>query len=789
MQEPVNIIIPLGGKGERFSNSGFDVPKALIPIYGKPMIFHVIDNLILHPDDNLVIIYNNVLDTHKFSSLILSKYSTATLIRLSKQTAGAAETVREGLIQCKNLRKKTLLLDCDTIYTSDIVSSFRKAIFSTVFFTERQPTDPPLYSYISLDSENKIIDIAENVKISNNANTGAYGFIDNNQLFEYCQTNTLTFNNEPYTSCVIKTMLSDGIPFCGHLLNSEQVFSVGTPSELNKYMDSTHAYLFDLDGTLVITDEIYFEVWHRILQLYGGDLTHDLFAKYIQGNSDKYVLQMLLPNVVFKDGELSALKDSLFLQNLSKIKPVNGAINYLRSVKLKGNPICIVTNCNRAVANAIVSQLGISDLIEFIVSSESCTNHKPSPDPYHLALSKLGVDRSRAFIFEDSKTGILSAKSVQPKCLVGVCTCYSPDELIAYGVDVPVIDFSENISHKLLNTTAMFEEQQLKRFIARDYHDIEIDSKKLKGGFIADVLQLRVNGLDCVLKLESRGVNSLSQMASQLRLYEREYYFYDTLSKYVKNVRIPRFIGLVKDDNFRTIGMILENLFTSGKLVPNLNLNAVGIDTSLKIIDKMACLHSQFWNKPLDVGFPLLKTATNLCFRPFCANYVEDKWPIFVNKWSKVLTSDQIDIGDKVKNSFAEIQLRMSTSNTTFVHGDIKSPNIFYDVDNCNEPIFLDWQHCAIGKGAQDLAFFIIESFDLDNIENVMPLFKSYYYCKLGEYGVKNYSRQMFEQDIYDAFCYVPFFTAVWFGSMNEDELIDKNFPFFFNQKLFKILQ
>lgn len=787
MQDPINIVIPLGGKGERFLNSGFGVPKSLIPIYGKPMIFHVIDNLVLHPNDNLIIIYNNALDAHDFASLVLSKYTTARLIRLSKQTSGASETVHEGLFKCKNLYKKTLLLDCDTIYTSDVVSSFRQASFSTVFFTVKPSTDLPLFSYISLDSENKILDIAEKVKISNNANTGAYGFVNTEQLLGFCQTNTLTFNNEPYTSCVIKTMISDGIPFCGHLLESDKVFSVGTPNELAKFLDTTHAYLFDLDGTLVITDEIYFEVWHHILKLYGGDLTNELFTKYIQGNSDKYVLQMLLPSVVFKDGELSTLKDSLFLQNIHKIKPVVGAVDYLRKIKLAGNPICIVTNCNRAVADAIVSHIGIAELVEFIVSSESCTNHKPSPDPYHLALNKLGVDRSRAFIFEDSKTGILSARSVQPKYLVGICTNYDYDELIAYGVDIPIKDFSENISHKLLNSTAMFEDQ-LKRFIARDYSDVEIDSKKLKGGFIADVLQLRVNGLDCVLKLESRGVNSLSQMATQLQLYDREYYFYDTVSKYMKNIRIPRFIGLVKDDNFRTIGMILENLFTSGKLVPNLNLNTVGIDTSLKIIDKMACLHAQFWNKSLDVGFPLLKSAKHSCFAPFCNNYIAEKWPIFVNKWSKVLAHDQIMVGERVKNAFAEIQLRMTTSNTTFVHGDIKSPNIFYDVENGYEPIFLDWQHCAIGKGAQDLAFFIIESFDFDNIENVLPLFKSYYYCKLGEYGVKNYTRPDFEKDMYDAFCYVPFFTAVWFGSMSEDELIDKNFPFFFIQKLFKIL-
>ena len=790
MSDPVNIIIPLGGKGERFVSQGFSVPKALIPIYGKPMIFHVIDNLVLMSKDNLIIVYNNMLDKHNFATLVQTKYPRAKLVRLSKQTSGAAETVSEGIAQlgCKNLHKKTLLLDCDTIYTNDIVSSFRSALFSTVFYTVKSPSELPLYSYISLDSENKIIDIAEKNKISNNANTGAYGFANIEELQYYCQNNTLTYNNEPYTSCVIKTMVSVEIPFYGNELNAGTVFSVGTPNELTKYLETTHAYLFDLDGTLVITDDIYFEVWGHILKMYGGDLTHELFKKYIQGNSDKYVLQMLLPNVTFNDGEVSALKDSLFIEHLHKIKPVLGAVDYLHTIKRTGNPCCIVTNCNKKVADAIITHMEIKDLIDFIISSESCANNKPSPDPYHMALTKFGVDRSRAFIFEDSKTGILSAKSVQPKCLVGISTCYSQDDLISHGVDIAINDFSEIISSELISNSAMLEEK-LKRFIAKDYgSNVEIESKKLKGGFIADVLQVRINNNDCVLKLESNGMNSLSQMANQLQLYAREYYFYDAISKYVKDVRIPQFVGLVKDDNFKTIGILLQNLYIGGKLVPNLNLNVVSIDISLKIVDKMARLHAQFWNKPLLNAFPLLKTATDPCFYPFCQNYISEKWPIFANKWNKVLTSEQIALGKQIKNRFENIQMRLSKSNTTFLHGDVKSPNIFYDTENGNEPVFLDWQHCSIGKGAQDLAFFIIESFDMNNIDNVIPLFKHYYFCKLVEYGVKNYTKDDFEVDMYDAFCYIPFFTAVWFGSMKEDELIDKNFPFFFIQKLFKIL-
>lgn len=86
----MNIIIPLGGKGERFVNNGFVVPKALIPIYGKPMIFHVIDNLVTHPEDNIIIVYNNSLDEHNFASRVQDKYPRIKLVRLSKQTSGAA---------------------------------------------------------------------------------------------------------------------------------------------------------------------------------------------------------------------------------------------------------------------------------------------------------------------------------------------------------------------------------------------------------------------------------------------------------------------------------------------------------------------------------------------------------------------------------------------------------------------------------------------------------------------------------------------------------------------------
>ena len=67
----MNIIIPLGGKGERFSKNGYTCPKPLIKIFEKTMIEYVLDNLsINHMEDKVFIIYNYDLDNHDFSNFI-----------------------------------------------------------------------------------------------------------------------------------------------------------------------------------------------------------------------------------------------------------------------------------------------------------------------------------------------------------------------------------------------------------------------------------------------------------------------------------------------------------------------------------------------------------------------------------------------------------------------------------------------------------------------------------------------------------------------------------------------
>ena len=262
----MNIIIPLGGLGERFKKENYFEPKPLIKIFGKPMLFHVIDNLNIKSNDNLIIIYNNDLDNYNFVDLIKKKYTNIILIQLNKQTEGAAETILIGLQKLKPelLNNKCILLDCDTFYNTDILDTYRLQSDNAIFcFIDNQ--DKPIYSYIKFDKDNIITDIKEKIKISNYANSGCYCFINGKILLDYCDKiikKNIKQNNEYYTSCVISEMLNDNFKFIANIINFNNFTCVGTPLQLKIFCGNlsnnkeVKRFCFDLDNTLVTFPEI-----------------------------------------------------------------------------------------------------------------------------------------------------------------------------------------------------------------------------------------------------------------------------------------------------------------------------------------------------------------------------------------------------------------------------------------------------------------------------------------------------------------------------------------------------
>jgi len=250
----MNIVIPIGGIGQRFRDEGYDMPKPLINVLGKPMIYQVINSLNMSKDDTIHIVYHNHLKEFNFETLLKFYFPHINIkfISLNYLTKGAAETVLKGLetFTEEELNESVLLLDCDTFYDDDILSQYKG---NNAIFYFNSTDSKPIFSYIDL-KENKVVGIKEKVKISDNANTGAYGFEKGAILKQYCEK-ILNLDRELYISCVYEEMLKDNHNIVGTQVNSFNC--VGTPLQLKIYCNKNKdkadnlRVCFDLDNTLV----------------------------------------------------------------------------------------------------------------------------------------------------------------------------------------------------------------------------------------------------------------------------------------------------------------------------------------------------------------------------------------------------------------------------------------------------------------------------------------------------------------------------------------------------------
>jgi len=801
----MDIVIPLGGKGERFVKKGYSVPKPLIYIGYKEMIRHVIDRLDIGKNDTLTILYHEQLDKHNFSGVIRKHYPYAHLVAIPFQTRGAVETIDYGLrpqqhFSFENDERRCLLLDCDAFYTENIVNMAKTRKNGVFVFQEEDVSQLAKFSYVSLnDDSTKITDIAEKSRISSFANTGAYLFENRKTLLTYTQKvieQNFRFNNEFYTSCVIKLMLMDNHEFHAIELPKSSFVSLGTPEQVDSYLSQCHAFLFDLDGTLVDTTDIYVNVWKKLLEPYHINVDSDFFKNYIDGNNDEMVIQMLIP-VLGKEerNALSHRKDALFLEFINRLKIIDGAFEFMTRVRKEGHLVGIVTNCNRTVAENIVCYCGFEKMVDVLVIGNECDRPKPHPDPYQKA--KEILKQEKVVIFEDSCAGLLSASGVSNRCIVGVYSHHHKEDLLKqHGAHLVINDFTSlsikevldyHTSNELSGLEKKIMESVSGRFVGLER--VEVLSNKLKGGYIADVLRvdLHLKGgdkIECVAKLQSDKVSNLSDMATELGLYKREQYFYEVIRDHIQ-IKAPRYFGTIRE-NMKPCGILLEYLPPASFRL-DIDLEKEPLDIVLGVVKKIASHHARFWDKDLINTFPQLTKNDDPAFCPLWGDYVKTKWPLFKEKWNTILKPRQLEMGEKVVGSFNSIQKHLSKDPLTLCHGDVKSPNIFFN--HQYEPYFIDWQYIIAGKGTQDLVFLMIESFSQKHISRIGNTLKEYYYLSLLEQGVANYNKEAYETDFQISICYFPFFVAMWFGTTPTDQLIDINFPFFFIQKLFSFME
>jgi sugar-phosphatase len=168
---------------------------------------------------------------------------------------------------------------------------------------------------------------------------------------------------------------------------------------------TTHALLFDMDGTLVDSTAAVELIWGRWAQKHG--LVLQQFAHRMHGRRAVDIMSDLAPAGIDLDEEVAVLDDDE-LKETDGIKPIPGAAELIAS--LPRGSWALVTSARPPLARARMEAAGLP-MPEIVVTSSDVTRGKPHPDCFQLALERTGLAPSQAIVFEDASAGLAAGKA------------------------------------------------------------------------------------------------------------------------------------------------------------------------------------------------------------------------------------------------------------------------------------------------------------------------------------------------------------------------------------------
>ncbi|GGN71286.1 hypothetical protein GCM10011579_047500 [Streptomyces albiflavescens] len=170
------------------------------------------------------------------------------------------------------------------------------------------------------------------------------------------------------------------------------------------------AVLFDMDGTLVDTERLWWEAVEQVADGLGRPLTGADQAEVL-GRPVEYTAAWLGGITDAPAEEIAAELHREFADRVrTGIVPRPGALRLLQELVHEGVPTALVTASPRAVADTVLEALGAGHFA-VSVTADDTERTKPAPDPYLAACRALGVEPAACVAVEDTQTGVTSAEA------------------------------------------------------------------------------------------------------------------------------------------------------------------------------------------------------------------------------------------------------------------------------------------------------------------------------------------------------------------------------------------
>jgi len=234
----MQILIPMGGAGSRFSAAGYDRPKPFIEFHGKTMIENVVENLGLDNQYTFVTQHTHYEEYRLVYERIRRKVQKLSVSVLDGLTQGAAESCLRAQ-EFLDPEMPLMIANCDQMMVWDPVI-FKAWVFDTkidgaiMTFESQSPKN----SFARLDVNGYVVETAEKKVISPYATNGIYVWKRAEDFISAAKeliARNLRTNNEFYVAPIFNINIERGQKIKIYPIDSH--WPIGTPQDLTIYLD------------------------------------------------------------------------------------------------------------------------------------------------------------------------------------------------------------------------------------------------------------------------------------------------------------------------------------------------------------------------------------------------------------------------------------------------------------------------------------------------------------------------------------------------------------------------
>lgn len=202
-----------------------------------------------------------------------------------------------------------------------------------------------------------------------------------------------------------------------------------------------HALIFDMDGLIVDTEPLYWDVARQLARRYGSSVT-DATLRRMMGRSRLESMRIFTEDCAITQiapEDLLIEREQLMLDRYAAgMKPMPGLHEILARFRASLH-YAVATSSPRKFADVLLSSLQIVNEFEMIQTGDEINNGKPNPEIYLKCMSRLSLAGSDCIVLEDSHAGAQSGKRA------GATVIAVPSPLTA------VEDFSTTADYRVSN--------------------------------------------------------------------------------------------------------------------------------------------------------------------------------------------------------------------------------------------------------------------------------------------------------------------------------------------------